>query len=192
MRIRSMLCLLAVSTLPATLASQTTCPALSAGSTVRVYSPAVEIYTLPQAVQPSDSLMVVSTGGQNEKTLRCAQLNQVQLRVGPGPRGRSTLRGMGIGFLVGAATGATLGYLGTEEANEGEWEILGREEVAVIMGIFLGGTGAAVGGVIGFATPGSSWQDVPLRTRTARVPAEGLRIAPDANAGVRMSYTVRF
>lgn len=191
MRIRSMLCLLAVSMLPATLAAQATCPTLAAGSTVRLYSPAVAIHTLPQAVQPADSVIVLSDGG-NAKTIRCAELNQVQLRVGPGPRGRSTLRGMGIGFLVGAVTGATIGYLGTEETGDGEGEILGREEVAVIMGIFLGGTGAAVGGVIGFATPGSSWQDVPLRTRTARVPAEGLRIAPDGHAGVRMSYTVRF
>lgn len=186
MRIRSMLCLLAVSMLPATLAAQATCPSLAAGSTVRLYSPAAEVYTLPQAVQPADSVIAVSDGG-NAKTIRCAQLNQVQLRVGPGPRGRSTLRGMGIGFLVGAATGATLGYLGTEEA-----EPLGPGEVAVIMGIFLGGTGAAVGGAIGFVTPGSSWQDVPLRTRTARVPAEGVRIAPDGHAGVQMSYTVRF
>lgn len=192
MRFRSMLCLLAVSVLPATLAAQANCPSLAAGSTVRLHSPSAEVYTLPRAVQPADSVIVVSGGGRSETLIRCAQLSQVELRVGPGARGRSTLRGMGIGFLVGAVTGATVGYLGTEEGDEGEWEILGREEVAVIMGIFLGGTGAAVGGVIGFATPGSSWQDVPLRPRTARVPAEGLRIAPDGHAGVRMSYTVRF
>jgi hypothetical protein len=191
MPIRSMLCLLAVCMLPATLAAQATCPSLAAGSTVRLYSPDAGVHTLPQAVQPADSVIVLSDGG-NAKTISCAQLNQVQLRVGPGPRGRSTLRGMGIGLLVGAAVGATTFYLGTEETEEGEWEILGREEVAVIGAFFVGGLGAAVGGAIGFATPGSSWQDVPLRARTARVPAEGLRIAPDGHAGVRMSYTVRF
>jgi hypothetical protein len=191
MRIRSMLCLLAVSLLPATLAAQAACPSLPAGSTVRLYSPAAEIHRLPQAVQPSDSVIALSDRG-NAKTIRCAQLNQVQLRVGPGPRGRSTLRGMGIGLLVGAAVGATAFYLGTDETQEGEWEIIGREEAAVIGAFFTGGVGAAVGGAIGFVSPGSSWQDVPLRTRTARVPAEGVRIAPAGHAGVRMSYTVRF
>lgn len=190
MRIRSTLCLLAVSVLPAALAAQAPCPSLAAGSTVRLHAPSAEVYTLPRAVQPGDTVIVVPAGGRSETLIRCAQVSRVQLRVGPGARGRSTLRGMGIGFLVGAVTGATIGYLGTEEGDESE--VLGREEVAVIMGIFLGGTGAAVGGVIGFATPGSSWQDVPLRPRTARVPAEGLRIAPDGHAGVRMSYTVRF
>lgn len=190
MRCRSTLFLLALSALPATLGAQDTCPALQAGSTVRLHAPRAATYVLPQPVRPSDTQIVLPAHAR-ARTVRCADLDRVQLQVSPGSRGRSTLRGAGIGLLVGAATGAALGYFGTEEDDSG-WEILSREEVAGIGAVIVGGTGALVGGVIGYTTSGSRWQDVPLTTRTARVPAEGLRIAPAGGSGVQASYTLRF
>ena len=190
MRFRSMLCLLAVSTLPAALAAQDTCPALEAGSTVRLHAPMAATYVLPRSVRPTDTQIVLPADA-DARTVRCADLERVQLRVSEGSRGRSALKGAGIGLLIGAATGAAMGYFGTEEDDSG-WEILSRGEVAGIGAVIVGGTGALVGGVIGYTTSGSRWQDVPLTTRTARVPAEGLRIAPAGGSGVQASYTLRF
>lgn len=192
MRLRHLLGLLAFSVLPATATAQTGCPALPAGSTVRLYTPSAATYTLPQAVQPSDSAMLVQPFGVSAKMIRCAQLNHVQLRVGTRPRGRNILRGAGMGLLVGAVAGGTLFYLGTEPDDEDGWEILSRQEITIIGAVVGGGTGTVVGGIAGALSPARRWQDVPLSPRPAGASAEGLRIAPDRQGGVRMSYTLGF
>ncbi len=192
MRLRHLLCLFASCVLPATLAAQGGCPSLPAGSTVRLYTPSPATYTLPQAVQPSDSAMLVQPFGVRAKTIPCAQLNQVQVQVGTRPRSRNILRGAGVGLLVGAVAGGTLVYLTTEPDDNEGWEILSRQEVTIIGAVVGGGTGAVVGGVAGALAPARGWQDVPVTPRPARASAEGLRIAPAGGAGVRVSYTFAF
>lgn len=189
MRIRHVLGLLAFSLLPSALAAQG-CPALPAGSTVRLFTPSAATYTLPQAVQPSDSAMMVQPFGVSARTIRCAQLNQVQVQVGNRSRTHNILRGAGVGLLVGAVTGGTLFYFGTEEDDEDEWQILSRQEVTIIGTVVGAGAGTVVGGVAGALAPARRWEDVPVGP--ARASAEGLRIAPAAGAGVRVSYTLGF
>lgn len=192
MRIRHLLCLLASSVLPATLAAQGGCPSLPAGSTVRLYTPAAATYTLPQAVQPSDSAMLVQPFGVSPRMISCARLNQVQVQVGTRPRSRNIVRGAGVGLLVGALAGGTLVYLTTEPDDNEGWVILSRQEVTIIGAVLGGGTGAVVGGAAGALAPARRWEDVPFSRHPARSAAEGLRIAPAGGAGVRVSYTLGF
>lgn len=188
MRIRYMLGLLAFSILPSTLAAQGACPSLPAGATVRLHTPAAGTFTT-QVAQPSDTMLALaSPGGAGPLAVRCADVQRVQLRLGPA-RGRSAVKGIGIGFLAGAVVGAGLGYFGTEDDDSG-WEILSREEVAVIGAVFLGGTGAVTGGVVGYLAPSSRWEEVPVTSRPSRASAEGLRVAPAGRSQVRVSYTL--
>lgn len=191
MRIRHLLGLLASIVLPSTLAAQGGCPGLAAGSTVRLHLPAVTTYTLSQTLQPADSALLVPVDG-GARMVRCGELERVQLRVGVRSRGAGLLKGAGIGLLIGSAVGAGVGYLAWEKDEDSDWEIFSRDEAALIGGVFLGGTGALVGGAIGFAAPGSRWQDVPVPARRGRVAGEGLRIAPAGDARVRVSYTLPF
>ena len=192
MRIRHVLGLLALSVAPSALAAQGECPALPAGSTVRLFTPLAATYTLPQAVQPSDTAMLVQPFEMGARTIPCARLNQVQVQVGTRARGGNILRGAGVGLLVGAVVGGTLFYFGTEEDEDDGWEILSRRDVTIIGTVAGAGTGAVVGGVAGALAPARRWQDVPISARQARAAAEGLRIAPAGGAGVRVSYTLGF
>lgn len=192
MRIPYVLGLLAFVILPSTLAAQGGCPALEAGSTVRLHGPSAATYTLTQSVKPSDTEIVLPpAGGTARAPLPCADVRRVELRAGSRSRVRSGLRGAGIGLLVGGVIGAGLGYLSFEEDDSG-WEILSREETTLLGAVYLGGVTAVAGGVIGYAAPGSRWQDVPVGTRQARSLSEGLHVVPEGGSRVRLSYTISF
>jgi hypothetical protein len=191
MRIRSVLGLLAFSMLPASLAAQGGCPALQAGSTVRLHAPSAATYTLPQTVRPTDTAIILPpVGTAVPAPLPCADLRRVQLRTGAS-HGRSMVKGAGIGLLVGAAFGAGVLYATYTEDDSG-WDIIDRNEAALIGAVFGGGTGAVIGGAAGYLTAPSEWRDVPVPTRAAGASAEGLRVAPAGRGQVRMSYTLSF
>lgn len=191
MRIRHVLGLLALCVLPATLAAQGSCPALQAGSTVRLHAPSGGTYTLPQSVRSTDTAIILPPVGRAVPApLPCADLERVQLHTGAS-RSRSTLQGAGIGLVVGAALGAGLFYATYEEDDSG-WDIVSRSEAAGIGAFVAGGTGLVIGGVVGYLRAPSEWRDVPMTSRAARVPAEGLRIAPAAGTQVAVSYTLTF
>ena len=191
MRIRYVLGLLAFSVLPVSLAAQGGCPSLQAGSTVRLYAPSAATYTLPRTVRPTDSAIILPPVGRAVPApLPCADLQRVQLRTGAS-RTRSTLRGAGIGLLAGAALGAGLFYATYTEDDSG-WDIIDRDEAALIGAVFVGGTGGVIGGVAGYLTAPSEWRDVPVNAAAPRASAEGLRITPAGDAGMRVSYTLSF
>lgn len=190
MRIFSLLGLLTISVFPATLAAQGGCPFLPAGSTVRLYAPNAQTYILPQTVQPADSAIVLPMAGSTARApLPCASLQRVQRQTGDASRGRSAVKGAGIGLLVGGVLGATLFYATFEEDDSG-WDIIDRDEAALIGGVFAGGLGVLVGGVTGYIAAPSRWEDVPVPARAPRASAEGLRIAPTGRGQVRVSYTL--
>lgn len=190
MRIRYVLGLLAFSVIPSALAGQGSCPALQAGSTVRLHGASTATYTLPQAVQPTDTAIIPPPAGvRGRAPVRCADLERVQLRVGTGSRARSALRGAGVGLLVGSVVGAGIGYLAFEQ-DDSDWQIFDRNETTLMGAVYVGGLSAALGGVIGYVSPKSEWREVPIGTSQGRRSAEGLRIAPAGGARVRLSYTL--
>jgi hypothetical protein len=192
MRFRHVLGLLAFSMLPATLAAQGGCPALQAGSTVRLHAPSAATYTLPQSVRPGDSEIALPAAGGSARMIRCADLQKIQVRTGTRSRSQTAFRRAGVGLLAGAVVGAGLGYIAWENSDGDDWQIFSREESALVAAVYLGGAGAVVGGVYGYAAPGSRWEDVPVTPRPSRA-AEGLRIMPAAGgAQVRVSYTLAF
>lgn len=192
MRFRPVLGLLAFSVLPSALGAQGGCPTLQAGSTVRLHAPSSATYTLPQSVRPEDREIALPSAGGSARMLPCAQLRRVELRAGTRSRSRVALRRAGVGLLAGAVVGAGVGYLAWEEGDGDEWQIFSRDETALIGAVYLGGAGALIGGVSGYAAPGSRWQNVPLAPHPLRASAEGLRVAPAGGAGVRVSYTLGF
>lgn len=192
MRISRVLGLLTACVLPSALWGQAHCPALPTGSTVRLQTTSTATYTLPQAVHPSDTAIFVSTAAAGRVAVRCAELERVQLRVGRGSRTRSALKGAGIGLLIGGVAGGGLAYASYGEEEDGGWQIFSRGEGVLLGTAFFGGLGAVAGGVTGFVSPGSRWEDVPLASPPPRASAEGLRIAPAEGAGVRVSYTLSF
>jgi len=190
MRIRTMLGLLVFSVVPSTLAAQGACPSLQAGSTVRLHAPgASSTYVVTESSKPSDTALSVTVPGHSLLSVPCADVQRVQLRTGPA-RGRSVLRGGGIGLAAGVVLGAALGYYEYENPGPDEWEIFSREEEMALGATLLGGIGLAGGAVIGLLAPGSRWEELPVNPRPARASVEGLRIGPAGGSQVRVSYTL--
>lgn len=94
-----------------------------------------------------------------------------ELRIGMEPRGRSALRGFGIGLLTGAVIGGIIGFAdGDDPAG---WFSFTAEEKALLFGGALGVAGGTLGGVIGLASPRSRW--APLAPSVA-VSGSGLGV----------------
>ena len=80
-------------------------------------------------------------------------------------RGRSALRGAGMGAAIGFIGGAVLSYAAYEPC-EGEFLCFSRESEAVMGGVVAGALGLAIGGVIGAARGRERWQRVPIDADT--------------------------
>lgn len=190
MRIRFVLGLLLFCVLPSALEAQGTCPALEAGSTIRLRPTPEVTYTLPAAVLPSDTLIVLSAGrSPREVSIRCSDV-RLQLHAGRQSRGRSALKGAGIGFLAGAVFGAALGAAEGGSDPSDELPLFSERDMALLAGAYFGGIGTIGGAVVGFIVPGNRWVDVPAASRPSRASVEGLRIGPAGRSQVRVSYTL--
>lgn len=189
MRIRHTLALLAFSIVPSTIAAQGACPALQAGSTVRVHSPAAAAYTVRESVQPSDTVLALAPmNGAGATSVRCADVQRAQLRVGRQSRVRSGLRGAGLGLLVGAVAGAAVGY--ADWKSTPEFQLFSRSESMLLGAYVIGMAGAGTGGVIGYLAPAGRWEEVPVLGPPVHTSATGLRFAPAGRSQVRVSYTL--
>jgi hypothetical protein len=191
MRVRYLPGLLAIYALPTSLAAQGSCPALQAGSTVRLHAPSAATYTLPQAVHPADSVIVLPAAAGSARVIRCADLQRVQLRTGTDSPTRSALRGAWRGLLVGSVVGGAIGYLGAS-VDDGGFYRFAPGDLAVMGGAVFGGAGAVVGGAIGASAPRRHWREVPVVTHPPRAPAEGLRIGSPGRSQVSVSCTLSF
>ena len=83
--------------------------------------------------------------------------DEVQLVEWPYRQKRATGRGAGIGAVVGGLGGAVVGGLAGGSC-EGEWLCPGAAGGALIGAAFLGITGAATGGVIGYFSRITVWE----------------------------------
>jgi hypothetical protein len=87
------------------------------------------------------------------------------------------LRGAFIGATSCAFAGLAIGYM----SHDGSF--FSQEEMALAMGIMMGGAGAVVGALAGVAAPGERWKAVPLTSLRAGLSRDG---------GMTAAYTIRF
>ena len=125
------------------------------GTRVRVfYNEGRDYFIGTLLARPADSVFVEGSAGDT-LTIARTDLSLLQVAAG-GSRARSTIIGMGLGLVAGAATGfAVGGRLGGGDAMGGAY-VVGAE--------LLGGIGLVAGGVIGWET-GGRWRDVPIAAR---------------------------
>ncbi|MBL8984614.1 MAG: hypothetical protein JNL26_20675 [Gemmatimonadetes bacterium] len=94
--------------------------------------------------------------------------------------GRSHLRGLGVGFLVGGGLGAAAGFgLSLSEGDGGDYT-LGPKNLVLGLGAFGAGVGTLLGGAVGIL------QWLPEMNVTS------LRRAPDRERGARIGWSFVF
>lgn len=99
---------------------------------------------------------------------------------------RRTLRGIGLGFLVGAATGAVIGLATYQEPDCIQFCIdLGRGFTALAGAAVLSVPGAVIGGIVGAKSKHEAWR--PIANHAVR-----LGIAPAGSGGVLLAASVAF
>jgi hypothetical protein len=126
-------------------------------------------------------------------SLRLTAVSYVERRV-PRTRGSGTLRGIGIGFGLGALGGAALGYLGRDDDDCDRGRTFCEPPGTPVGGgaIIFGGLGTAVGALVGAAHPGEEWQRAVIRRGDeieTRARAR-LTTAPEAR-GIRVGVEIR-
>jgi len=116
--------------------------AIFSGDRVRVSTPLISEKIVANLVAlKDDSLILKVTEQADPLTIPLASLKKFEVSRGIGLRGRSAIRGMGKGFLFGAAGGAVL----VTVANEGSYYDLKSEHAALLgAGLF-----ALLGSVVG-------------------------------------------
>lgn len=129
------------------------------GSRIRVTSPmlgdARRIGTV--VTFHTDTLVFQPAGSRDSVAIPASALTRLEVSAG---RRRPILKGMGIGFLVGAATGVILGFASGDSEN-GWWDWT-AEQKAGIGGAVLGSVGAVAGGVIGATRVTERWARISL------------------------------
>jgi hypothetical protein len=144
------------------------------GQRVKVRSPAVAGEFIVRS-SSSDTLVLGTMTGNETYSVPTESITRLAVNAGPRSRSAALGRGLGFGFLAGAAVGAMLGYAdGDDECAEGDWCILDLSagDKAVVGGAVIGGLGAAIGALVGAFYPGERWERVPVR-RVAAGPGPG-------------------
>ena len=123
--------------------------------------------------------------GRGPVTLILTPRQRVEMPIGA-PR-RQTLKGAGIGFVAGFATGAVLGAATYQACPQDSWFCIdfGRGGTAVLAGTMGGLVGAVIGAVAGASTTRPAW--VP-------VGRSGLRplVMQGRAGGVRLGASIDF
>lgn len=117
---------------------------------------------------PGDTVIARSSSG---RVFRIPRGRVALLQVGArGSRTGSTLAGIGIGLLGGAALGAAIG-----PALAGPPDAVFDENFQSAIGAILFGTvGGMTGGIVGYNRGGTRWRDVPL---SASAGTRGVRVS---------------
>jgi hypothetical protein len=139
-------------------------PALAAGQRVRITAPTLglkrQVVTLDAV--GGDTLLL---GGDAVRAIPLTSVERLEVFEG---RHGHPWRGAGVGFLVGAVTGAVLGpYTVPGEGDTAEGK-------AVAGAVLLGAAGALTGVVIGALIKTDKWEEVPL---------DGLRVSIATRGG---------
>lgn len=118
----------------------------------------------------ADTCVLHVEGRDASLSLPIASLTKFEVSRG---RKSNALKGLGIGFLGGAAVGALIGLGLDEEGGEvsaGTWALIGAAPGAVV--------GAVVGVAVGASTKTDRWEVVPLeRLRVSMIPRRNGAVA---------------
>lgn len=105
-----------------------------------------------------DSLVVKSDPSGAPVVLRRLDIRELEIHAG---ERRNARKGLTVGLLAGAGTGALIGFASGDDKcrNEGFgcWFALTAPEKAGILGIVFGGVGAVAGAVTGYLTKSDKW-----------------------------------
>jgi small nuclear ribonucleoprotein (snRNP)-like protein len=106
----------------------------------------------------SDSSVIIFIQGTASSVPIKTEITNQEI-IGAMIKGKSNfLKGMGVGLLVGAASGAAIGGIAASQEDD---SFFGPEFAAFALGIYGGAAGIIVGGIIGAATSTSS-QEIEL------------------------------
>ncbi|NIM59209.1 MAG: hypothetical protein GTO16_09750 [Candidatus Aminicenantes bacterium] len=94
-------------------------------------------------VKPN-SLLLLDTEGKD------VSIDVADIKVIKIVKKSKVLQGIGLGLLIGAGTGALLGFMGGDDPSPSAF-FHKAEEKALVGGIFVGAIGLLVGGTLGFA-----------------------------------------
>ena len=177
---RTVLCLLALLSSSSGGAGWAQDAAVTPGSRVRVWTelsdngqPSGPQRTGQMAFWTADSLVLDLAGPRNQLAIPTTSVSRVDVSV-PRTSGESARVRGGVGFLIGAVTGAILGYLqgGDPPLFGNEPFLFSANEKAVVGAVMLGGAGGIGGAIVGALYPGERWQRMPLPSGVSRAPVE--------------------
>ena len=139
-------------------------PQIASGDRVRVSSPALGGRAVGTVLSTSATTLVLRAEGSDTVHASWPDIRRLEISRGHASRGQTAMKDGGIGFLVGGATGALLGYVTYEEPSEGEWCLMAcsRKDTALLAGMLLGITGGTAGGVLGAIAPPEQWERLTL------------------------------
>ncbi len=157
--------------------AQTVQEMVTEGDRVRVYSVEVESGIFVVQGFNNETLVLKKSSDESvELDLNSISLLEVS---NPRSRGEGALRGLGIGFGVGAVSGAVFGFA---KARSDPHALLPAvvNRVIVNAGVF-GGIGGLAGFILGSEFPGERWERVELNIASTNM-----------NTGAVISYTYEF
>lgn len=138
------------------------------GSRVRLAVPGAGSVQGHLVKMADDGLGVRTRSGE---TIALGQEDAVRLEW-PVAQKRATLRGLGIGALIGTVGGIIVGVTTAEDCGRSSGLCFGPGEMAVAYGVALGSVGATLGAIIGHGRRITIWEgsEAPRAHRVAVAP----------------------
>ena len=171
---RAVLCLLLWSAIPGSVLAQDAPLQLQEGDRVRVRTWTVRGVFVVLGSR-GDSVALQSDLGALHLPL--SSFERLEISRGSHTAARGALRGAGIGFVIGAGTGAILGL------TWGDSFMFSPEQLALGAAIQLGGAGMIGGMMIGAIFPGERWE---------RVLPRRVGLSPGRTGALAISYDLSF
>ena len=136
---------------------------LISGNRIRVSAPQFNANLLTGIFTKTsnDTLFLIPSDESSQLTIPFSYIQSLEKSKGK-THGKSTLKGAGIGLLIGAALGGIAGLMADDPNNEeistSTWILYGAGAVGI--------AGTVIGGTIGLLSAGEKWQKIPLSTNS--------------------------
>ena len=156
------------------------------GSRVRLTAPSLGLSKAVGTVQAAtdQALVVQFEYPRRLETVDRSRIAAVEVST---PGQRKILKSVGVGFLVGAGSGALMGLASGDDPPQ-QWFAFTAEEKAAMLGVGLGLTGAAVGLIVGLVRRNDVW----LPALPANADLTILPVVREGGAGVHVGLALRF